>query len=278
MDFTRWPGDSTHWGLSSSFVAHLRANHCDLITDRFDGAVHAGLGEHHVVTPHATTILALRSADGVVMAGDRRATVGATIESRNIQKVFRADEHSAVAIAGAAGPAMEMVRLFQVELEHYEKIEGRRLSLAGKANRLAEMIRLNMPAAMQGLGVIPLFAGYDEGRSTGRIFKYDMTGGRYEEGDFHATGSGGRDARSFIKGRWREGLSHADAVAIALEALFEAADEDAATGGPDVLRGIYPNVAVVDATGFVTVADDTIAESFEHALDALRDRYGGAVR
>lgn len=265
-------GDVTRWGLGSSFVAHLQATSPEMLERRFS----AHLAED--LTPHATTILALRFESGIVMAGDRRATMGMAIESRNIQKVFRADEHSAVAIAGAAGPAVEMIRLFQVELEHYEKIEGRSLSLAGKANRLAEMIRQNLPAALQGFGVIPLFAGYDLLHEGGRIFKYDMTGGRYEEGDFHATGSGGRDARSFIKGRWSEGLEEAAAVAIALEALFEAADEDAATGGPDVLRGIYPNVAVVDEAGFRTVDDDKIRSIFDSTVDELRERYGGDPR
>lgn len=265
-------GDATRWGLGSSFVAHLRATNPEVLDRRFAAPLAEDLG------PHATTILALRYESGIVMAGDRRATMGMAIESRNIQKVFRADAHAAVAIAGAAGPAVEMVRLFQVELEHYEKIEGRSLSLTGKANRLAEMIRQNMPAAMQGFGVIPLFAGYDVLHATGRIFKYDMTGGRYEEGDFHATGSGGRDARSFIKGRWSEGLTEDAAVSIGLEALFEAADEDAATGGPDVVRGIYPNVAVVDPDGFRPVEDATIRSIFESAVDGLRERYGGEVR
>lgn len=263
---------TTMWGLGSSFFSFLQARHPEVLTQRFEPApaleVSTGL-------THATTVLALRFADGVVMAGDRRATAGLTIESRSIQKVFPADDHSCVAIAGTAGPAIEMVRLFQVELEHYEKLEGRKLSLEGKANRLAEMIRQNLPAAMQGFGVVPVFAGFDLRRGQGRIFKFDITGGRYEERDFQATGSGGRDARSFIKGRWREGMSADDAVSMALEALFEASDEDAGTGGPDVLRGIYPNVAVVTEEGFREVDDETIAEIFDRALAVLRERYEG---
>ncbi len=199
---------------------------------------------------HGTTVVALRFADGVVMAGDRRATEGHSIAHRAMEKVFPADRWSAVAIAGAAGPAVEMVRLFQVQLEHYEKVEGISLSLEGKANQLAQMVRDHLPMAMQGLVVVPLFAGFDDRRGTGRIFTYDVTGGHYEEADFQATGSGGRDARTTIKLGYREGLTRAEAVELAVEALYQAADEDSATGGPDLVRGIYPLVAVVTADGY----------------------------
>jgi len=267
-------GDKHEWALSSSFVTYLHDAQPTLIRHRFD--VPAG---HAPEVTHGTTVLAMRYTDGVIMAGDRRATEGLSIASRGIEKVFPADDHSAVAIAGAAGPAIEMVRLFQVELEHYEKIEGRRLSLEGKANRLAEMIRQNLMAAMQlGLAVVPIFCGFDLSREVGRIFKYDLAGGRYEEGDFHSTGSGGRDARSYIKGRWREDMAENEAVAIALEALFEASDEDAGTGGPDILRGIYPNVAVIDVEGYRVVPEDEVARIFETVMDDLRSRYGGGVR
>jgi proteasome beta subunit len=258
--------------LGSSFAEFLRAEHPDVLHARLAQRV---VDSVDVGVVHATTVLAMRWADGIVMAGDRRATVGLSIESRSIDKVFRADDHSCVAIAGAAGPALEMVRLFQVELEHYEKIEGRRLSLDGKANRLAEMIRQNLPAALQGFGVVPLFAGYDLHRDVGRIYKYDMTGGRYEEGDFHATGSGGRDARSLVKARWRRDMTRDEAVSLALEALFEAADEDAGTGGPDLMRRIYPSVAVVDEVGFSYVGEDEIADVFATTLDRLRERFDG---
>ncbi len=230
------------------------------------------------MTAHATTVLALRHAHGVVIAGDRRATEGMSIANRSMEKIFPADDHSCVAIAGAAGPAIEMVRLFQVELEHYEKVEGRRLSLEGKANRLSELVRQHFPAALQGLAVVPIFAGYDFGRGRGRLYRYDVTGGRYEEDDFVTTGSGGRDARSYVKGRWSEDLSEDEAVKIALEALFEASDEDAGTGGPDVIRGIYPNVAVVDAHGFREIPHDGVVELFEVTLADLRSRYGGELR
>ncbi|MBA3267799.1 MAG: proteasome subunit beta [Acidimicrobiia bacterium] len=215
-----------------------------------------------VTTAHGTTIVAVRFADGVVMAGDRRATEGYSIAHRAIEKVFAADRHSGVSIAGAAGPAVEMVRLFQTELEHYEKVEGVSLSLEGKANKLSQMVRSNLPMAMEGMAVVPIFAGYDLARGGGRIFKYDLTGGRYEEGDFHATGSGGRDARTTIKLGWREALDRGAAIELCIESLYEAADEDSATGGPDVVRGIYPTVATITAEGFDRVADDEVAERF----------------
>jgi proteasome beta subunit len=217
---------------------------------------------HQVATAHGTTIVALRYADGVVMAGDRRATEGYSIAHRAIEKVFPADRHSGVSIAGAAGPATEMVRLFQTELEHYEKVEGTTLSLEGKANKLSQMIRANLPMAMEGLAVVPIFAGYDLRRRVGRIFKYDLTGGRYEEDDFHATGSGGRDARTTIKLGYRDDLDRTAAIELSIEGLYEAADEDSATGGPDVVRGIYPTVATITADGFERVREDEVSERF----------------
>ncbi len=216
---------------------------------------------------HGTTVVALRFADGVVMAGDRRATEGHSIAHRAMEKVFPADRFSAVAIAGAAGPAVEMVRLFQTQLEHYEKVEGVVLSLEGKANQLGQMVRDNLAMALQGLAVVPLFAGYDLARGTGRIFNYDVTGGHYEETEHSATGSGGRDARTTIKLGYRTGLSRDAAVELAIEALYEAADEDSATGGPDVVRGIYPLVATVTAGGFQAVTDEEVAERFATLIE-----------
>jgi proteasome beta subunit len=216
--------------------------------------------------PEGTTVLALRYADGVIVAGDRRATEGFQIAHRSIEKVFAADDMSAVAIAGAAGPALEMVRLLQTELEHYEKVEGDRLTLEGKANKLSQMIRANLPAALQGLVVVPLFAGYDEVKSEGRIFKYDVTGGRYEEDDYHATGSGGKDARSSLKKRYRYGLSRHDAVKVGIEALFDAADEDVGTGGPDLMRGIFPTVAAITSEGIVELPEAEIRALFEELI------------
>lgn len=215
---------------------------------------------------HATTVVAIRSADGVVMAGDRRATAGHAIANRRIEKVFAADEHSGVAIAGAAGPAIEMVRLFQVQLRHYEKVEGVQLSFEGKANQLAQMVRANLPAAMQGFVVVPLFAGFDHRRRRGRVFSYDATGGKYEEADYQTNGSGGVHARNWIKAGWHDGISADDAVALAIRALFAAADEDAATGGPDLVRGIYPMVALIDADGFRLLGDDDIAQRAQELL------------
>jgi proteasome beta subunit len=216
---------------------------------------------------HGTTIAAIRYADGVLMAGDRRATEGHSIAHRAMEKVFPADRHSGVAIAGAAGPAVEMTRLFQTNLEHYEKVEGVALSLEGKANQLSQMIRQNLPAAMQGLAVVPIYAGYDLRRGTGRIFTYDITGGRFEEADFHATGSGGRDARTTIKLGWTEGMDRAAAIELAVQGLYEAAEEDSATGGPDPVRGIYPTVATITVEGFERVADEEVAERFRSLIE-----------
>ena len=211
---------------------------------------------------HGTTIVALRYAEGVIMAGDRRATAGSSIAHRAMDKVHPADRHSGVAIAGAAGPAMEMVKLFQLQLEHYEKVEGAALSLEGKANQLSQMVRSNLGMAMQGFVVVPLFAGYDLRRGVGRIYSYDPTGGRYEETDFHADGSGGRDARTTVKLGWRPDLSRAEAVELAVRALWNAADEDSATGGPDAVRGIYPTVATITGSGFEYLASEEVAERF----------------
>ena len=227
--------------------------------------------------PHATTVVALRFADGIVMAGDRRATAGNIIANNAMEKVFPADRYSAVAIAGTAGMAMEMVRLFQVQLEHYEKVEGSVLSLEGKANQLAQMVRQHLPMAMQGLAVVPLFAGFDTARGVGRIFTYDVTGGHYEDADFQATGSGGRDARTTIKLGFREGLSEADAVDLAIQSLYEAADEDSATGGPDLVRGIYPIVAVVDAEGYRRITEPEVAERFGSLIERKRAERGGGA-
>lgn len=211
---------------------------------------------------HGTTCVAVRYSGGVVMAGDRRATAGNLISHRSIEKVFAADRHSAVAIAGAAGPAVEMVRLFQLQLEHYEKVEGSPLSLEGKANQLGQMLRSNLPAAMSGLAVVPIFAGYDLARDTGRLFEYDITGGRYEESDYAATGSGSLHAETVIKVGYRRDMSADEAIALLAESLFQAADADSATGGADTLRGIYPIFATISADGFERVADDVVGEKF----------------
>jgi proteasome beta subunit len=222
----------------------------------------------HITAPEATTLLALRWTDGVVMAGDRRATAGNVIAHSRVKKVYRADDFSAVAIAGTAGMAVELTKLFQTELEHYEKIEDVRLSLDGKANFLARMVRGNLPMAFQGLVVVPLFSGYDEAAGTGKLFSYDVVGGRYEEQDYATTGSGGAEAKAFLKATWRPDLDRDEALKIAVEALVSAAEEDAATGGPDPKRGIYPNVVTVTAEGYREIPDDEIAPIVDEVLEA----------
>jgi proteasome beta subunit len=210
--------------------------------------------------PHGTTIVAAACDGGVIMAGDRRATAGNVIAQRDFNKVFRSDEFSAVGIAGAAGVGIEMARLFQVELEHYEKMEGHPLSLEGKANRLGSMVRGNIGAAMQGLVAVPLFAGYDEDTGEGRIFSYDVTGGRYEEHPFFAIGSGSPYARGALKKLYRDGMSASDTILACMQALYDAADDDSATGGPDVTRRIYPVVATITADGFQRLSDEAAGE------------------
>ena len=239
---------------------------------RLRGGPHRFEVDDRAPITHGTTIVAVRYAGGVVMAGDRRATAGTSIAHRNMEKVYPADRHSGVAIAGAAGPAMEMVKLFQLQLEHYEKVEGAALSLEGKANQLAGMIRANMPMAFQGMIVVPIFAGYDLRRRRGRIFTYDVTGGRYEEADYHADGSGGRDARTTVKLGWTEGMDLDSTVELAIQSLYEAAEEDSATGGPDPVRGIYPVIATISAEGYTRVPESEIAARFASLIDRRTNR------
>src|SRR3954453_16600705 len=222
--------------------------------------------------PHATTCVGMRFVGGVVMAGDRRATAGNLISHRAMEKVVEADRFSGVAIAGAAGPAMEMIKLFQLQLEHYEKVEGAFLSLEGKANQLSMMVRGNLPAAMQGMVVVPIFGGYDLRRRSGRLFTYDVTGGRYEEQDYVATGSGSLHAGTVIKIGFREAIPPDDAVTLACKGLWEAADADSATGGPDALRGIYPIVATITAQGWQRLNDERLATVFEQIATEVRAR------
>ncbi len=228
---------------------------------------------------HGTTVVALTCADGVILAGDRRATIGNMIAQRDIEKVFVADSHSAVGIAGTAGLAVEIVRMFRLELEHYEKIEGVRLSLDGKANRLASMIRGNLAAALQGMAVLPLFIGYDlniaDPTLAGRIYSYDVTGGRFEEHDYSAVGSGSVFARSALKKRFRRAATTAAGVRTAVEALYDAADEDTATAGPDLTRRIFPVVVAVGVDGAVRWADEAVGAIAEQVVADRMTNPGG---
>jgi proteasome beta subunit len=245
---------------TSSFVEVLRRQSPDLVPSL------GGAPATAVEVPHGTTVLAMRYRDGVVMAGDRQATAGYQVASRRIDKIFKSDDWSGVGIAGAAGPAMEMAKLFQTELEHYEKVEGDGLSLEGKANKLGQMIRMNLPAALQGLAVVPIFAGFDVKAGMGRLFKYDITGGRYEETNYDAQGSGSKDARDSLKKLWRRDLAREDALRTALEALYDAADEDVGTGGADLVRGIFPTVKTITQAGFEEVPEAEVRALCERIL------------
>ena len=256
---------------STSFADFLGTVSPDLLPSRRS----LPAGDAASLAPHATTIVAVTFPGGVVMGGDRRATMGNIIAQRDIEKVFPADEYSAVGIAGSAGLAIELVRLFQTELEHYEKIEGTTLSVDGKANRLSALIRANLGMAMQGLAVVPLFAGYDLSQDLGRIFSYDVTGGRYEETAFHAVGSGSLFARGALKKLYRDDLDARGAVTAVVQALCDAADDDSATGGPDVGRRIWPTVALVDAGGARFVPDDDVAPVVDAIVADRRGNPGG---
>ena len=258
-DRVELPLSGASFGADPSFVELLRRQRPE--------AMPSSLQMGGVEVPQATTVLGLRYAEGIVMAGDRRATAGYTIADAKMKKVFAADDFSAIAIAGAAGQAVETVRLFQLELEHYEKLTGDRLSLEGKANRLAQMIRANFPLAVQGLVVVPLFGGYDEGRNEGRLFYYDATGGRWEEQDYQATGSGAQPAKNSLKKRWRPGLDHDEAMRVAVEALIDAAEDDVATGGPDLARGIFPVVVTVTAQGATESTDEDVATAVRAVVE-----------
>jgi len=268
------------------------------VSGRFDAAFHASGGSSFteflaaydptllpsgrsvppgaVEAPHGTTIVAAVYDAGVIMAGDRRATMGNIISSRDIEKVFVTDEFSVAGIAGIAGLSVELIRLFQVELEHYEKIEGTLMSLEGKANRLASMIRGNLAMALRGLAVVPMFAGFDVDQARGRIFSYDVTGGCYEENDHHCVGSGSLFARGALKKLWRPGLDRDAAVRVAVEALYDAADDDSATGGPDLSRRIWPTIATVDHDGAHFVGTDEIATVVEAVVQDRQGNPGGA--
>lgn len=237
------------FGVNPSFIDFIRATRPEALPQA-SGQAHGDIG-----ITHGTTVLGLKFPGGIVMAGDRRATEGYTIADDRMEKVFEADDLSAIAISGAAGQAVEMVRLFRLELEHYEKITGERLSLEGKSNRLAQFIRENLPMAFQGLVVVPLFGGFDPRRNEGRLFRYDATGGRWEEQSFESTGSGGRPAKGTLKKGWRPELQKDEAIRLAAEALYDAAQEDIGTGGPSISKGIFPTVLVITADGVEKLSD-----------------------
>src|SRR3954452_6510846 len=262
---------------SSSFADFLASYRPDLLPSRRLDALQGMT----IDAPHGTTIVAVTHSTGVVMAGDRRATTGKVIAQRDMEKVFQADEYSCVGIAGSAGIAVELVRLFQVQLEHYEKIEGTTLSLDGKANQLSLLIRGNLGMAMQGLAVVPLFAGYDlendDAAKAGRIFSYDVTGGRYEEHSFHSAGSGSVFARGALKKLFRDDFSEQDAVLACIHALYDAADDDSATGGPDLTRRIFPVIASVTGDGFRKLTEDEVGQITQRVVDERMSSPGGPI-
>jgi proteasome beta subunit len=261
LRFSFWDGYQ-----GASFAEFLQAQYPHLLPDftRLPSEV------AQVATSHGTTVIGLRFADGVLVAGDRMATMEYRVASRDIQKVYATDDYSLMAIAGAAGPCIEMARLLKVQFEHYEKIEGEPLELEGKANTLSGLIKQNLPAAMQGLVVVPIFAGYDRRRRMGRVWKYEITGGRFEEQEFDSVGSGSLFARDSLKKTYRPGASRDEALRMAIEALADAADEDRGTGGVDDLRGIYPTIKFCTEAGIEDVGDDEVAQIHHDVIESRR--------
>ncbi|MEW2074215.1 proteasome subunit beta [Streptomyces sp. NPDC013433] len=258
---------------SSSFTEFLAAHRPELLGTR---TLPEGVRATEV--PHGTTILALTYGDGVLIAGDRRATMGNLIAQRDLEKVLPADDHTAVAIAGSVGTALDMVRLYQVELAHFEKIEGIPMTLGAKATRLATMIRQNLAQAMRGLAVVPLLAGYDTtapGGGRGRIFSYDAAGGRYEKYGFHTEGSGSPYARGALKKLHRPGMSRDEAALAALEALYDAAEDDSATGGPDLSRRLFPVVSVITEDGYERLGETEVRRLSLDMVDRRHSRPDG---
>ena len=266
---------------SSNFIEVLRQKRPDLLAP-----FHTGNPPTHshqpaplsVASPNSaldllegTTVLAAVYDEGVVIAGDRQATDGFQVGERRIEKVYEIDKSSAIAIAGIAALAIEMARLFQVQVEFYEKIEGTMLSLDGKANSLSNWLRANLNMALEGLIVVPIFAGYDSRQAHGRIFKYDAIGGRYDESAYYAIGSGGKDARSTLKKLYRPGMSRDEILKVVSEALWDAADEDLGTGGPDLIRDIYPTIKVIDQRGISDIPDSEVKSLYTDLLDRLKE-------
>ena len=256
---------------TSDFFQILKRRHPELLatSDSSDAVSSAYTSESSLRSYEGTTVLAVVYNTGVVMAGDRQATEGYQVGERRIQKVYPVDRHSAIAVAGAAGPCIEMAKLFQVEVEFYEKTEGMNLSLEGQANFLSHLVRSNLGLAMQGLIVLPLFAGYDLKRQRGRIFKYDAVGGRYEEDDYYAIGSGGKDARTTLKKRYTPEITRQGALEIVAEALWDAADEDIATGGPDLIRKIFPTLYTITEEGVAEIPEATVEELYRELVSRL---------
>jgi proteasome beta subunit len=261
------PGTAS--GGLSSFTDYLRSAAPELLP--------AGIGSRDAITPssqlpHGTTIVAVKYPGGVLLAGDRRSTQGNMIAGRDVQKVYITDDYTATGIAGTAAIAVEFARLYAVELEHYEKLEGVPLSFAGKVNRLAIMVRGNLAAAMQGLVALPLLVGFDiddpDSQKAGRIVSFDAAGGwNLEEEGYQSVGSGSLFAKSSIKKLYSQVTDADSALSVAVEALYDAADDDSATGGPDLVRGIYPTAVTIGADGAAKVAEPRIAELAREVIE-----------
>ena len=248
----------------SSFSELLRRKAPELLPTGGAGGQRVAPGDAHPALPHGTTIVALKYPGGVVIAGDRRSTQGNMIAGRDVQKVYITDDYTATGIAGTAALAVEFARLYAVELEHYEKLEGVPMTFAGKVNRLAIMVRGNLGAALQGFIALPLLVGYDlhdpDRAAAGRIVSFDAAGGWHlEDEGYQAVGSGSLFAKASMKKLYSSVADADSALKVAVEALYDAADDDSATGGPDLVRGIYPTAVTIDADGAQDVLEERIA-------------------
>lgn len=257
----------------SSFTEYLRRQAPELLPAGPLAGVGATPGE---AFPHGTTIVALRYPGGVLIAGDRRSTQGNMIAGRDVQKVYITDDYTATGIAGTAALAVEFARLYAVELEHYEKLEGLPMTFPGKVNRLAIMVRGNLGAALQGFVALPLLVGYDladpNPDAAGRIVSFDAAGGWHiEDEGYQAVGSGSLFAKSSMKKLYSAVADADSALKVAVEALYDAADDDSATGGPDLVRGIYPTAVLIDADGAQEVTGERIERLAREVIEKRTD-------
>lgn len=272
----QWPHNTSGPGLDAAIMQASTSSFVELLRRAYPQALrNTALNGSAGQITQATTIVAAKYRDGVVMAGDRRATRGNEIAQRDIEKVFAADEHSLIGVAGAAGMAIELARLYRLELSHYEKLEGEALSFEGKVNRLANMTGEHLDLALQGFVVVPLLAGWDDRHQTGRVVSYDATGGHYEEAEFAAIGSGSPFARGSLKKLHHRDLDEQEAALVCIQALFDAADDDAATGGPDLIRAIYPVVMSASAQGVHSFSEPDVAQLTETMMGGRNVRPNG---
>lgn len=221
-----------------------------------------------------TTILALRYRDGVMVAGDRRATAGHTVLYDRADKVIPIDDYSLMAISGSPAMAFEIARILEHSFQYHRRRQLQEMSIEAKLRRLSLLIRDNLPMAVQGIGaVIPIFATYDQEADLGRIYFYDVLGAQFEVADFATTGSGSSAVRGamYYMNRWGgppfSQLSREDAVGLSLRLLFTASEYDSATGRYESSAGVYPTVKTITSGGQEDIDLDELRALHERFLD-----------